>query len=154
MIVDTTVQEKAIAHPADSRLLEIARHKVVSAAKRCGIALKQTFAKEGKELRRKAGGYAHAKQFSRLRKTVKRQRTILGIVMREVHSASWNQCRRALQGMSPRHWLSRDLMNVAGVAPSAFAPSSATARTSSTRCTHPRSNASARARRASPTSSA
>jgi IS5 family transposase len=83
VIVDTTVQEKAIAHPVDSRLLEIARHKVTSAAKRAGIVLKQTFVKEGKELRRKAGGYAHAKQFKRLRRTVKRQRTILGVVMRE-----------------------------------------------------------------------
>ena len=84
VIVDSTVQSKAIAHPVDSRLLEIARHKVVSAAKRAGIACKQTYAKEGKTLRRKAGGYAHAKQFKRLRKTVKRQRTILGVVMREV----------------------------------------------------------------------
>lgn len=83
VIVDTTVQEKAIAHPVDSRLLEITRHKVVSAAERAGIALKQTFAKEGKELRRRAGGYAHAKQFRRLKRVVKRQRTILGIVMRE-----------------------------------------------------------------------
>jgi len=84
VIVDTTVQEKAIAHPVDSRLLEIARHKVVSAARRAGIQLKQTFAREGKELRRRAGGYAHAKQFRRLKKVVKRQRTTLGIVMREV----------------------------------------------------------------------
>lgn len=84
VIVDSTVQSKAIAHPVDSRLLEIARHKVVSAAKRAGIVLKQTYAQEGKTLRRKAGGYAHAKQFKRLRKTVKRQRTILGVVMREV----------------------------------------------------------------------
>lgn len=84
VIVDSTVQEKAIAHPVDSRLLEIARHKVVSAAKRAGISLKQTYAQEGKTLRRKAGGYAHAKQFKRLRKAVKRQRTILGVVMREV----------------------------------------------------------------------
>ncbi len=84
LIVDTTVQEKAIAHPVDSRLLEIARYKVVAAAKRAGIALKQTFAREGKSLRRRAGGYAHAKQFKRLRKVVKRQRTILGIVLREV----------------------------------------------------------------------
>lgn len=75
VIVDTTVQSKAIAHPVDSRLLEIARHKVVGAAKRAGIALKQTYAQEGKTLRRKAGGYAHAKQFKRLRKAVKRQRT-------------------------------------------------------------------------------
>jgi IS5 family transposase len=58
VIVDTTVMEKGIAHPVDSRLLEIARHKIVSAAKRAGITLKQTFAKEGKALRRKAGGYA------------------------------------------------------------------------------------------------
>jgi len=84
VIVDTTVQEKAIAHPVDSRLLEIARHKVVQAAKHAGIALKQTFAKEGKQLRRRAGGYAHAKQFRRMRRVVKRQRTVLGIVMREV----------------------------------------------------------------------
>ena len=84
VIVDTTVQEKAIAHPVDSRLLEIARQKVVSVAKRAGICLKQTFAKEGKALRWRAGGYAHAKQFRRMRKVVKRQRTILGIVMREV----------------------------------------------------------------------
>ena len=84
VIVDSTVQEKAISHPVDSRLLEIARAKVVQAARFAGITLKQTFVKEGKELRRKAGGYAHAKQFKRLRRTVKRQRTILGIVLREI----------------------------------------------------------------------
>lgn len=84
VIVDTTVQEKAIAHPVDSRLLEIARGKIVQAAGRTGITLKQTYAKEGKALRRRAGGYAHARQFRRLRKTVKRQRTILGIVLREI----------------------------------------------------------------------
>ena len=66
IIVDTTVQEKVIAYPVDSRLLEIARYQVVKAAKGCGMALRQTFAKEGKTLRRKAGGYAHARQFKRL----------------------------------------------------------------------------------------
>ena len=84
VIVDSTVQEKAIAHPVDSRLLEIARAKVVQSAKFAGFLLKQTFVKEGRELRRKAGGYAHAKQFKRLRRTVKRQRTILGVVIREI----------------------------------------------------------------------
>ena len=84
VIIDTTVQEKAIAHPVDSRLLEIARAKVVAAAQAAGIALKQTFAKEGKQLRRQAGGYAHAKQFRRLARVVKRQRTVLGIVLREI----------------------------------------------------------------------
>lgn len=83
VIVDSTVQEKAIAHPTDSRLLDIARRKVVMAAKRLGLKLKQTFEHEGAELRRRAGGYAHAKQFKRLRKVLRRQRTILGIVIRE-----------------------------------------------------------------------
>ncbi len=94
VIVDTTVQEKAIAHPVDSRLLEIARAKVVKAAKQAGIVLKQTFAKEGKELRRKAGGYAHAKQRRRLKRVIKRQRTVLGIVLREI------QRKQAMAGTS------------------------------------------------------
>jgi len=103
IIVDTTVQEKAIAHPVDSRLLDIARAKVVQAARRAGIALKQTFSKEGKALRRKAGGYAHAKQFKRLRRTVKRQRTILGIVLREVQRnlpAATSLCAATLSGLN------------------------------------------------------
>ena len=41
IMVDTTVQEKAIAHPVDSRLLEIARAKVVQVAKRVGISRKR-----------------------------------------------------------------------------------------------------------------
>jgi len=61
VIVDTTVQEKAMAHPVDSRLLEIARGKVVQAAKSAGISFKQTFVKEGTELRRRAGGYPPAR---------------------------------------------------------------------------------------------
>jgi len=86
VIVDTTVQEKAIAYPVDARLLEIARHQIVKAAKGCGIHLRQSFAKEGKMLRFKSGGYAHAKQFKRLKRTLKRQRTIVGILIREVRA--------------------------------------------------------------------
>ena len=103
VIVDSTVQSKAIAHPVDSRLLEIARHKVVGAAKRAGISLKQTYAQEGKTLRRKAGGYAHAKQFKRLRKTVKRQRTILGVVMREVQRKLDADKAAVAAGGAPAH---------------------------------------------------
>ena len=36
VIVDTTVQEKAVAYPTDSRLLEVARAKVVCLAQRAG----------------------------------------------------------------------------------------------------------------------
>lgn len=84
VIVDSTVQHKAIAHPTDSRLLETARIKLVDAARDAGIDLKQTFAKEGKELGRKAGRYAHARQFKRMRRAIKRQRTIVGRLQREI----------------------------------------------------------------------
>ena len=82
VVVDSTVQPKAIAHPTDSRLLEVARQKLVEVAKDAGISLKQTFAKEGQQLTRKAGGYAHARQFRRMRKPINRQRTIVGKLVR------------------------------------------------------------------------
>jgi transposase, IS5 family len=107
VIVDTTVQEKAIAHPVDSRLLDIARRKVVAAAKRCGIGLKQTFEAEGKTLRRQAGGYAHAKQFKRLKRVVKRQRTILGILIREARRKASTIADNALAVTALNKWLER-----------------------------------------------
>jgi len=78
------VQEKAIAYPSDSRLLEVARAKLVQLAQRAGLTLKQTYAREGRQLRRRAGGYAHAKQFKRLRGVLKRQRTVLGRLLRDI----------------------------------------------------------------------
>jgi len=84
VIVDSTVQHKAIAHPTDSALLETARTKLVEAAKDAGIDLKQTFAKEGKALSRKSGRYAHARQFKRMRRAIRRQRTIVARLQREI----------------------------------------------------------------------
>jgi transposase, IS5 family len=84
VIVDTTVQEKAIAHPTDSRLLDIARAKLVQFAKRNALPLKQTFEREGKQHKRKAAGYAHAKQFKRMHKVIRRQRTIVGKLIRDI----------------------------------------------------------------------
>jgi transposase, IS5 family len=45
---------------------------------------KQTYEREGKSLRRRAAGYAHAKQFKRMKRVLRRQRKILGCVLREV----------------------------------------------------------------------
>ena len=83
VIIDSTVQSKATAHPTDSSLLNIARYKLVKATKECGLSFKPTDVKEAKNLNRRAGGYAHAKQFKRLKKVIKRQRTIVGILLRE-----------------------------------------------------------------------
>jgi IS5 family transposase len=84
VIVDSTVQHKAIAHPTDSKLLETARMKLVDVAKQAGIECKQTYAKEGKALGHKAGRYAHARQFRRMRRTIKRQRTVVGRLQRDI----------------------------------------------------------------------
>ncbi len=83
VIVDSTVQEKAIAFPTDSRLLDVARRKLVLIAKRAGLVLRQTFEKEGRSLKRRAGDYAHDMQFRRLRRVLS-QRTVLGRVMRDL----------------------------------------------------------------------
>jgi IS5 family transposase len=101
VVVDSTVQPKAIAHPTDSKLLETARQKLVQAAKDAGIELKQTFAKEGRLLRFKTGRYAHAKQFKRMRRAIKRQRTIVARLARQIErgaSPLAQAVRDALQG--------------------------------------------------------
>jgi len=72
VVVDSTVMPKAIAHPTDSKLLETSREKLVEVAKGNGITLKQTFEREGKYLTHKASRYAHAKQYRRMRKVIKR----------------------------------------------------------------------------------
>ncbi|SMQ99248.1 hypothetical protein PD885_02004 [Xanthomonas fragariae] len=84
VIVDTTVQEKAIAYPTDSRLLEVARKKLVLLAKRHGIGLRQSYARQGPALSRKAVRYAHARQFKRMQRVLRRQRTVLGRVLRDI----------------------------------------------------------------------
>jgi IS5 family transposase len=101
VVVDSTVQPKAIAHPTDSKLLETARQKLVAAAKEAGIDLKQTFAKEGRLLRFKAGRYAHAKQFKRMGRAIKRQRTIVARIARQMERGAntlSQAVRDALQG--------------------------------------------------------
>ncbi len=65
VIVDTTVQEKAITFPTDAKLMHRARERLVKLAKRHGIALRQSYARVGKIALIKHQRYAHAKQFKR-----------------------------------------------------------------------------------------
>ena len=51
VIVDTTMQEKAIAYPTDALLLEVARQPLVRHAKRAGLGLKQTYERVCRALR-------------------------------------------------------------------------------------------------------
>ena len=105
VIVDSTVQEKAIAHPTDSRLLEVARRKLVLLCKRHGLKLRQSYEREGAGLSRQAGRYAHARQFKRMRRILRRQRTVLGRVIRDI-----GRKQESLEGAAKQQlqvWLER-----------------------------------------------
>lgn len=82
--IDTTVQEKAIAHPSDSRLYLKALEILVRQAKKAGVKLRQSHTRLAKKAAAKAGRYAHAKQFKRMRRELKRLKTYLGRVFRDV----------------------------------------------------------------------
>lgn len=84
VIIDTTVQEKAIAYPTDSRLIEKMRVALVKAAEKNGIVLRQNYNRVAPALARQAGRYAHARQFKRMRRTLKRQRTLTGRIVRDI----------------------------------------------------------------------
>lgn len=84
VIVDTTVMEKAIAHPTDARLYEKARARLVKLAQEAGLPLRQSYARLGPRLAQQAGRYAHARQFKRMRKALRRLKGYTGRVMRDV----------------------------------------------------------------------
>ena len=84
VVLDTTVQPKAIAHPTDSRLLNKAREQLVDAAQDAGIPLRQSYARVGKAAEHQAGRYAHAKQYRRMQREIRRLRVWLGRVIRDV----------------------------------------------------------------------
>lgn len=84
VVVDTTVQEKAISFPTDARLYHKAREAVVREAKRAGVELRQTYVRVGKQRLFKQQCYARAQQFKRAAKEQKKLRTMLGRVLRDV----------------------------------------------------------------------
>ena len=88
VIVDTTVQEKDIAHPTDAKLCFKAREKLVKLAQKEGIELRQSYARKGKKILHQQARYAHAKQFKRAQRATKSLKTQLGRVIRDIERKS------------------------------------------------------------------
>jgi len=82
--VDTTVQEKAIAHPTDARLYHKARAVLVREAKRVRLALRQSYVRLSRQALAMQGRYARAQQFKRARREQRRLRVYLGRVLRDI----------------------------------------------------------------------
>ncbi len=78
------MQEKAITFPTDAKLMHRARERLVRLAKKHGIMLRQSYVRVGKRALIKSQRYAHAKQFKRANKALRRIRTLLGRVIRDI----------------------------------------------------------------------
>ncbi|MGV8057590.1 MAG: IS5 family transposase [Smithellaceae bacterium] len=82
--VDTTVQEKDIRFPTDARLYDRARERLVKAAQEQGISLRQNYNRKSKQLLCQQARYAHARQMKRAQGCIRKLKTYLGRVIRDI----------------------------------------------------------------------
>lgn len=82
--VDTTVQEKAVSFPTDSKLLNRFRQRLVKLCCQHGVVLRQSYVRKGPQALFKANRYAHARQYRRMRSRVKKLHAFLGRVVRDI----------------------------------------------------------------------
>jgi transposase, IS5 family len=84
VIVDTTVQPKNVTFPTDAKLLNRAREMLVRRAKKHGVTLRQSYVRVGKWALIQHQRYAHAKQFNRANRQLRKLKTYLGRVIRDL----------------------------------------------------------------------
>jgi transposase, IS5 family len=84
VIIDTTVQVKAIAPPTDTQLCFKARVSLTRIAQKCGIKLKQSFVRIGKKTRYRYSKSVHRKNYKEARKQARLLKTQLGRIIRDV----------------------------------------------------------------------
>ena len=82
--VDTTVQEKAITFPTDAKLYHKMRQNLVKAANKRNVVLRQSYSRVGKFALLNQNRYAHARQMKRAKKELRKLKTYLGRVMRDI----------------------------------------------------------------------
>jgi len=84
VVVDTTVQPKAVMFPTDAKLLNRARERLVRLAAHVGVELRQSYARVGKLALIKHQRHAHAHQFKRANRSLRRLKTYLGRIIRDI----------------------------------------------------------------------
>lgn len=84
VIIDTTVQEKNITSPSDSKLLYRAILKLGKAARQRNIPLRQSYIRVSKIAAIKASRYAHAKQFKRMRRKIRLLKTYVRRILKDI----------------------------------------------------------------------
>jgi len=84
VIVDTTVQPKNITFPTDAKLMNRAREKLVKLANKLRVKLRQSYARVGKFELIKHQRYAHARQFNRANRALRKLKTYLSRIIRDI----------------------------------------------------------------------
>ncbi len=82
--IDTTVQEKNITFPTDAKLYFKSCQLLVKAARCRNIVLRQSYIRVSKLALQKSQRYSHARQMKRARKEIRRLRTYVGRLIREI----------------------------------------------------------------------
>jgi len=84
VIIDTTVQEKNVTYPTDGKLAIKMIHQLLRIAKKEQIQLRRTYIKEIKMHRISLRFFRHPKKIKKARAAMKRLKTIVGILMRDI----------------------------------------------------------------------
>jgi len=84
VIIDTTVQEKNVTYPTDGKLAIKMIHQLHRIASTEGIQLRRTYVKEIKAHRIKLRFFRHPKKIKKARASMKRLKTIVGVLMRDI----------------------------------------------------------------------
>jgi transposase, IS5 family len=84
VVVDTTVQEKAVAYPTDAKLYDDMRRKLVRLSAGEGLQLRQSYVRRGKAELAALGRSARGHHKAGIRKHTKKLRTYLGRVVRDI----------------------------------------------------------------------
>ena len=93
IVVDTTIQEKAIAFPTDSRLYYKALRSLTRFCQKSGIKLRQNYKRKSKYALFAQSHFARLRHFSKARREERRLRVYLGRVMRDIKRKvpSWQE---------------------------------------------------------------
>ena len=91
LVADTTVQEKSISFPTDSKLHNKMRDTLVEKARNCGLSLRQSYVRVGRRALVMQSRYARANQGRRAAKERRKIRTYLGRVVRDIERQIANE---------------------------------------------------------------
>ena len=95
VVVDTTVQDKAVAYPTDAKLYDDMRRRLVRRAQRAGLKLRQSYVHCGKQRLAAVARSARGRHKVGIRKHTRKLKTYLGRVLRDVERKLSEQQRSA-----------------------------------------------------------